>query len=77
MKMSRQWLSLQRNMVFIDRVGVQGSGLFYIWLSIFREVQQLPRFKEFLREISLVDYWNEFGWPDICRSLDNGDFVCD
>jgi TolB-like protein len=50
---------------------------FWIWLPVFQEVRQLPRFKEFVREIGLVDYWNKFGWPDICRRLDNGDFECD
>jgi TolB-like protein len=47
------------------------------WLPVMKDVRQLPRFKEFVREIGLVDYWNEFGWPDICRPLDNGDFECD
>ena len=37
-----------------------------------REMRQLPRFKKFIKEIGLFDYWNKFGWPDICRRLDNG-----
>ncbi|MBN1625066.1 MAG: hypothetical protein JW944_00965 [Deltaproteobacteria bacterium] len=48
-----------------------------LWYPVMREVRQTPRFKEFLREIGLVDYWNKFGWPDICYKLDNGDFECD
>jgi tetratricopeptide (TPR) repeat protein len=51
--------------------------LWVVWYPLMKEVRQLPRFKEFVREIGLVDYWNEFGWPDICRQLDNGNFVCD
>jgi len=47
------------------------------WVPVMYKVRQLPRFKELVREIGLVDYWNEFGWPDICRPLDNGDFECD
>jgi hypothetical protein len=47
------------------------------WTPVLREVRQLLRFKEFVREIGLDDYWNEFGWPDICHSLDNGNFECD
>jgi TolB-like protein len=54
--------------------GVSADGL---WFPAMKEVRQLPRFKEFVREIGLVDYWNEFGWPDICRPLGNGDFECD
>jgi hypothetical protein len=56
---------------------IQTSGIFNIWYPTMHEVRQLPRFKEFVREIGLVDYWNEFGWPDICHKLENGDFVCD
>jgi hypothetical protein len=41
------------------------------------KVRQLPRFKEFIRNMGLVDYWNKFDWPDICRPLENGDFECD
>ncbi|MBN1227768.1 MAG: hypothetical protein JXA79_12305 [Deltaproteobacteria bacterium] len=56
---------------------IEASGTFYIWLPHMRKVRQLPRFKELVREIGLVDYWNKFGWPDLCHKLDNGDFVCD
>ena len=51
----------------------------YLWFPIFREVRQLPRFKEFVREIGLVDYWKEYGWPDtnICRPVGDDDFECD
>ena len=48
-----------------------------LWLPVMKEVRQLPRFKEFLKEIGLIDYWEQFGWPDICRPLENGDFECD
>ena len=58
-------------------IKINAIGLFKIWLPVMRDVRQLPRFKEFVREIGLVDYWNEFGWPDLCRPLDNGDFECD
>jgi TolB-like protein len=58
-------------------INIEASGLIDYWLPVFHEVRQLPRFKEFVREIGLVDFWNEFGWPDLCRPLDNGDFVCD
>jgi hypothetical protein len=41
------------------------------------KTQQLPRFKTFVKKIGLVDYWNKFGWPDMCHKLDNGDFECE
>jgi hypothetical protein len=58
-------------------VNIQAMALYLIWLPVMKEVRQLPRFKEYVREIGLVDYWNKFGWPDICRQLEGGDFECD
>jgi TolB-like protein/class 3 adenylate cyclase/Tfp pilus assembly protein PilF len=51
----------------------------YTWFPVFHEVRQLPRFKEFVKEIGLVDYWKRFGWPDshICRPVGDDDFVCE
>jgi tetratricopeptide (TPR) repeat protein len=54
-----------------------GGANIYIFLPVNVRVRQLPRFKEFAREIGLVDYWNKFGWPDMCHQLNNGDFECD
>ena len=56
---------------------LEAGGIFHIWLPIMKEVRQTPRFKTFVKKIGLVDYWNKFGWPDMCHKLDNGDFVCD
>jgi adenylate cyclase len=54
-------------------------GIFKIWYPVMKDVRQLPRFKEFVRDIGLVDYWKEYGWPDsgICRPVGDDDFVCD
>lgn len=49
----------------------------FVWLPVMREVRHTPRCKEFVREIGLVGYWNEFGWPDICRPSGDDDFECD
>ena len=54
-----------------------GTNADRFWFPVMKEVRQLPRFKEFVREIGLVDYWNQFGWPDLCRPVGNDDFVCD
>jgi len=53
------------------------GSFFAMWLPVMHDVRQLPRFKELVREIGLVDYWEQFGWPDLCRPTDDGDFVCD
>jgi hypothetical protein len=48
-----------------------------IWLPVMYEVRQTLRFKEFVREIGIVDYWKEYGWPDLCHPVGDGDFECD
>ena len=49
----------------------------YLWLPQLREMRQLPQFRAFLREVGMVDYWETYGWSDICRPLGNDDFHCD
>jgi adenylate cyclase len=58
-------------------IKINTRGLFKIWYPVMKEVRQLPRFKEYVRKIGLVDYWNKFGWPDICRPVGENDFECD
>jgi tetratricopeptide (TPR) repeat protein len=60
-------------------VRINATGFFKIWYPVMKEVRKLPRFKEFIKEIGLVDYWNKFGWPDnnICRPVGDDDFKCD
>lgn len=53
----------------------QGTQAVYLWLPQLKEMRQLPEFKALLREIGIVAYWQEFGWPDICRPLGD-DFTC-
>lgn len=49
----------------------------YLWMPQLKEMRQLPEFKALLREIGIVAHWQEYGWPDICRPLDNDTFICD
>jgi len=58
-------------------IDINAESICLCWLPVFHEVRQTPRFKALVKKIGLVDYWNKFGWPDICRPLDNGDFKCD
>jgi len=65
-------------MEVIDRLSRIDASLGpHLWYPTMREVRQLPRFKEYVREIGLVDYWKEYGWPDLCRPVGDDDFVCD
>jgi TolB-like protein len=48
-----------------------------IWRPVYRDMRKLPRFKQFVRDIGLVDYWREYGWADFCRPMGENDFECD
>ena len=58
-------------------IKIEASGIFLAWFPVMHEVRQTPRFKKFFKKLGLVDYWNKFGWPDLCRPVGDGDFVCD
>lgn len=54
-----------------------GNGrMAYVWLPQLASMRRLPEFKAYLREIGMVAYWQEFGWPRFCRQLDAPDFEC-
>jgi hypothetical protein len=57
---------------------LHGSALhaYIAWLPVFGDVRRLPEFKQLVREIGLVDYWQATGWPDVCRPLGSDDFDC-
>ena len=46
------------------------------WMPLFREVRQMDEFKAYMREIGLVEYWRQYGWPDLCRPVGADDFEC-
>jgi len=58
-------------------IRINATVLYAVWSPVTQETRHLPRFKEFIKEIGLVDYWNKFGWPDLCRPLGDVDFECD
>ena len=40
-------------------------------------LRQMPQFKKLVRDMGLVDYWREAGWPDLCHPKGEDDFECD
>jgi hypothetical protein len=54
--------------------GAADDGL--LWRPIMSEVRRLPGFKDLVRREGLVDYWEAYGWPDLCQPAASGDFEC-
>jgi hypothetical protein len=43
----------------------------FIWMPLLHETRQHPDFERLLVDLGLVEYWDEFGWPSICRRVDD------
>jgi hypothetical protein len=55
-----------------------GAHLYFTdWSPAFAPMRKTPRFKAYIRDVRLLDYWRERGWPDLCRPVGADDFVCD
>ncbi len=51
------------------------AAFFIIWRPIQHGMRMLPGFKDFLRQLGLVDYWRATGnWSDFCRPVGEEDF---
>jgi hypothetical protein len=58
-------------------VSDQAGQAVFLWLPQFREMRRLPAFKAWLRDIGIVAYWKQYGWPAICRpGRSDDDFEC-
>ena len=47
-----------------------------IWNNWAVEFRQDPRFKDWVRKLGYVDFWQKYGWPDRCRPTGLYDFEC-
>jgi TolB-like protein len=55
----------------------RNSLLFSLWRPVERDMRRLPAFKDFVREVGLVDYWRASGkWSEFCRPVGQNDFTC-
>ena len=45
--------------------------VWYIWRSDLAPFRQDPRFAALVTELEMMDYWHEYGWPDVCQRAGN------
>jgi len=41
--------------------------VWYLWRSDMAPFRQDPRFAALVTGLGMVDYWREYGWPDVCQ----------
>jgi TolB-like protein len=54
----------------------QNSFGFY-WAEHVAGVRDAPEFRPLVLDLGLVEYWQLFGWPKVCRPVGPRDFECD
>ena len=48
-----------------------------LWSPLMKGARQQADFKKLVRDLGLVDYWREFGWPELCHPVGDDDFECE
>lgn len=48
----------------------------WLWLPIFDQTRQQPGFKQLLIDTGIFDYWNQYGWQEVCQP-NGSSFSCD
>jgi TolB-like protein/DNA-binding winged helix-turn-helix (wHTH) protein/Tfp pilus assembly protein PilF len=54
-----------------------GGRMAYMWLPQLVAMRRLPAFEAYMREVRMVEYWENYGWPTFCRPLGQHDLECD
>lgn len=62
---------------FRESVELQATGMLNAWLPAFADLRHEPGFKDLVRDQALPEYWDRFGWPEVCRRTEGDDFECD
>lgn len=59
---------------FVEKNPILGIRI-YLWMPVLRPAHLDPRFKDILRDMKLVEYWQKTGkWGDFVRPVGDGDF---
>ena len=44
----------------------------WLWSPEARGLREQPGFEALLEKAGLIKYWQQYGWPEHCQSLDSG-----
>jgi TolB-like protein len=51
--------------------------LFWLWTPDLKDFRQSDAFRQQVRDTGMLTFWQQHGWPDLCRAQGADDFVCD
>lgn len=57
-------------------IGGPGGAFGLLWHPSYAPLRKTERFKVFVREAGIFDYWRAKGWPEFCHPTTGDDFVC-
>lgn len=57
--------------------GPNQNGFGFYWAEHVAGVRDAPEFRPFVLDLGMVEYWQLFGWPKVCRPVGPRDFECD
>ena len=60
-----------------DSASVTPIQIGLVWRPVFKEMRKLDGFKNLLRELGIVAYWQKYGWPTYCKPAGDDDFECE
>ena len=67
-----------RALAMISRKASSNDALYFhfLWSPKGRTIRAMPEFAAFIKKSGLVDLWDKYGPPDLCRRQGAGDYVC-
>ncbi len=48
-----------------------------MWTPKLKHFRHSEAFRQRVRDTGVLGYWQEHGWPDLCRPLGEDDFECE